>query len=217
MIKMCERERSAPAHRIMSKLWRRTHAQIFCANSTICNGKAAIDWKVDEWNCGTVSFDDLWKYCHVIEWLYTGFGLVIGFIEQLQIVTTALSLIHTLCSSLKHALSFLSLLCLHRLSPGNGSQRRRSLSFRVHVLTCWRMSHKKSKLFTPLNSTELTPLTVYNISNGPHRKRRSNSSYIITSHSRRTDRVENTASQLIHWFVLRICCLPTGVVYKVIT
>jgi hypothetical protein len=26
--------------------------------------------------------------CHIIEWLYTGFGLVIGFIEHLQNVTT---------------------------------------------------------------------------------------------------------------------------------
>jgi hypothetical protein len=28
-------------------------------------------------------------YFRVIEWLYTGFGLVIGFTEQLQIVTTS--------------------------------------------------------------------------------------------------------------------------------
>jgi hypothetical protein len=27
-------------------------------------------------------------YCHVYEWLYTGFGLVIGFVDHSQIVTT---------------------------------------------------------------------------------------------------------------------------------
>jgi hypothetical protein len=53
--------------------------------------------------------------------------------SQLQ-VTIALSLIHTLYNSLQHALSLLSLLYLHRLSPGNGFQRRSFISFRVHVL-----------------------------------------------------------------------------------
>jgi hypothetical protein len=28
------------------------------------------------------------KYCHVSQWLKTGFGLVIGFISHLQVVTT---------------------------------------------------------------------------------------------------------------------------------
>jgi hypothetical protein len=46
-------------------------------------------------------------------------------------VTIALSLIHALYSSLQHALRLFSRLCLHRLSPGNGDQRRRFLSFRV--------------------------------------------------------------------------------------
>jgi hypothetical protein len=59
------------------------------------------------------------------------------FTEYLQIVTIAL---HTLYNSLQHALSLLSLLYLHRLSPGNGFQRRSFLSFRVHVLTDRRVS-----------------------------------------------------------------------------
>jgi hypothetical protein len=50
-------------------------------------------------------------------------------------VTIALSLIHTLCNSLQHALILLSLLNPHRLSPENGCERRSVLSFRVHVLT----------------------------------------------------------------------------------
>jgi hypothetical protein len=53
------------------------------------------------------------------------FGLVIAFIEHLytQLVTIALLLIHTLCNSLQHALSLLSLLCLHQSLSDNGFQR----------------------------------------------------------------------------------------------
>jgi hypothetical protein len=53
----------------------------------------------------------------------------------------ALSLIHTLSSSLQHVLSLLSLLCLYRSLSGNGLQRRRFLNFRVHKLTGRRLSH----------------------------------------------------------------------------
>jgi hypothetical protein len=49
---------------------------------------------------------------------------------------------HTHCSSLRHALRLLSLLYLHRLSAGNGFQRRSFLSFRFHVHTDRRLSHK---------------------------------------------------------------------------
>jgi hypothetical protein len=57
---------------------------------------------------------------------------------QLQ-VTTPLSLIHTLYSSLQHAINPLSLLCLYQ-SSGNGFQRRNLLSFCVHALTARRLS-----------------------------------------------------------------------------
>jgi hypothetical protein len=53
-----------------------------------------------------------------------GFGLVSEIIEHLQIelqVTIALSLIHTLCSSLQHILRLFNLLCLYQLLPGDGS------------------------------------------------------------------------------------------------
>jgi hypothetical protein len=48
--------------------------------------------------------------------------------------------IHTLYNSLQHALYLFSLLYLHRLSPGNGFQRRSFLSFYVHTLTGRRLS-----------------------------------------------------------------------------
>jgi hypothetical protein len=60
----------------------------------------------------------LWgMYCHVYVCLQMGFGLVTGFIEHLQIVTTtiAVSLIRTLSRSIQHVLSLLSLLQLHQL------------------------------------------------------------------------------------------------------
>jgi hypothetical protein len=38
-----------------------------------------------------------------------------------------------------------------------------------------------------------------------------NSSSTVASRSYSTDRVENTASQLLHCYVLRICCLATSV------
>jgi hypothetical protein len=72
-----------------------------------------------------------------------GLDCVIGYTEFLQIINTNidLSLIHTLYNLLQHTLSFLSMLYLHRLSPGNGFQRRSFLSFRVHIHTGRRLSH----------------------------------------------------------------------------
>jgi hypothetical protein len=68
-----------------------------------------------------------------------GFGMVKRIIE-LQ-VTLALSLLHTLTSTLQHVLNLLSPLCLHQSLSGNGFQRHISLNFRVHVLTGRRLSH----------------------------------------------------------------------------
>jgi hypothetical protein len=82
-----------------------------------------------------------------------GFGLVIGFIGLLKLVTTiieitALLLIHRLYSSPQHALSLLSLLCFHRLSPGNCSQRRSFLRFRVPRLRYWLAGAYRTTHFT---------------------------------------------------------------------
>jgi hypothetical protein len=67
------------------------------------------------------------------------FGLLIGFTEHSQNVTTN-NCIHALYNSLQLSLSLLSLLNLHRLSRGNGFQRRSLLSFRIQVLTGQRLS-----------------------------------------------------------------------------
>jgi hypothetical protein len=69
-----------------------------------------------------------------------GFGLVIGFIEHLQNVTTSIysnvTNSHTLQFStarIKSSQSAVSSLLL----PGNDFQHRRSLNFCDHVLTLW--------------------------------------------------------------------------------
>jgi hypothetical protein len=153
-------------------------------------------------------------YCHVYEWLYTGFRLVIGFFKHLRIVTTSncigLSLIHTLYNSLQQALSLLSLLYLHRLSPGSGFQRRSFLSYRVRTLTGRRLSHNS------LNSRLVLLVTPRH---GPHKNTSPSSSSIVVSRSCRADRVDNVAYQLLHWCMLRICCghyVATAVVYRVV-
>jgi hypothetical protein len=76
-------------------------------------------------------------YRHVHECAIDGVWIANGIYWT---ASMTLSVTHTLYNSLQHALRLLRLLCLHRLSPGNGFQRRAFLSFRVHVLTMWRMS-----------------------------------------------------------------------------
>jgi hypothetical protein len=93
-----------------------------------------------------------------VKWLETGFGFVIVYIlnsYKAQIhLTIALWRIHALYHSLHLILCLLSLLCLHRLSPGSGSQRRRFLGFRVPRLRSWlagwRPSHTDSSWLQPV-------------------------------------------------------------------
>jgi hypothetical protein len=110
-----------------------------------------------------------------------------------------LSLIHTLYNSLQHALILLSLLRLHRLSPGNGFQSRSFLSFSIHVLTGRGLSHESS----------IAPIVLLIISrHGLHRKHSSS----ISVNCCLADRAENTILLL---FEDR--CLPTATVQSPIS
>jgi hypothetical protein len=81
-----------------------------------------------------------------------GFGLVIGFIEHFKIITTtttALSLIHALCSSLQHVLRLLSLFSL------TVSLQRILTMSSAYVLTGWQISQLiklTAKLLWPLSA-----------------------------------------------------------------
>jgi hypothetical protein len=118
---------------------------------------------------------------------------------------------HSRCTQdiVTYALRLLSLPYLHQSLSGNGFERRSFLNFRVHALACPRLSQ--------LNSRAVLHITPWN---GPQRKSSPNISPIVASRNCCTDRVENTASQLVHWCMLRICCgyrLTTAVVYRAIT
>jgi hypothetical protein len=83
-------------------------------------------------------------------------GLVIGFAEHLQVVTTrnysAIANSHTLQFTTVRT-SFLSLLCLHQSLPGDGSQQRPLLSY----------SHSY-RLATVAQLTHCSNCPAYNIS-----------------------------------------------------
>jgi hypothetical protein len=113
-----------------------------------------------------------------------------------------------LCSSLQHVRNVLSLSYLHCLSRTNGFQHRTFLSYRVHVLTSRRLSQ--------LNPTLLTAVSILLLNrscsslNSLDTDRTENifpkSSSIVASLSYLTDSVENTASELLHCCLLRVCC-----------
>jgi hypothetical protein len=64
---------------------------------------------------------------------------------------------------------------------------------------------------------QLYPQTLGSNSTDHSTENTSPNSSIVASRSCRTDLVENTAYKLVHWCVLEICCLPTGVIYSIIT
>jgi hypothetical protein len=85
-----------------------------------------------------------------------GFGLVIGFIEHLQIVTTlnysVIANSHTV-RFIRARISLLSLLCLHQSLPGDGFQKCR-------LLPCSR----SYRLATVPQLTDCSKCPAYNIS-----------------------------------------------------
>jgi hypothetical protein len=92
---------------------------------------------------------------------------------------------HTLCSSLQHVLSLLSLLCVHQSLPGNGFQRHRSLNFCVHGL---------------MSSLTVTSLTTQQ-TNSLH------STWSVESYSLRVDSRENIIPLLMRvaWYHMFLC------------
>jgi hypothetical protein len=78
---------------------------------------------------------------------------------QLQ-VTIALSLIHTLFSSLLHILSLLSLLCLHQSLPCDGSEQclLLSCSRSYRLATVPQLTHRQSQRQTYFTTGGLPPI-----------------------------------------------------------
>jgi hypothetical protein len=90
-----------------------------------------------------------------------GLGLVIGFIDNLQIVaiiiTIVLSLIRIIYNSLRHALSLFSLRCLQQSLLGNGFQRQifpRTVGSRTISVPQLQTSNSKSARLNPSSLTD---------------------------------------------------------------
>jgi hypothetical protein len=139
--------------------------------------------------------------------------LVIGFIEHLQNVTTN----NYTAIANSHSLPFISLLYLHRLSPGNGFQRRSFLSFHGHILTSrrlsynsliaptdqfpgWRPSHTNLLLFSlpSQDSRNRNRSPLYSFGTDRTENIASSSSSIAASRGYRTDCIENTFPFLLY-------------------
>jgi hypothetical protein len=89
-------------------------------------------------------------YCHVYGWLKTAFGLVIGFINNLQVVTTVnyynITDFHTFQSTVAHALGFsvsTSLLATD-LNTETSTSNHYEIILLFHLQSLWNLGTKKS-------------------------------------------------------------------------
>jgi hypothetical protein len=121
-----------------------------------------------------------------------GVWMVIGFIEYLQIkiISSYSAKSDIFCSSLQHVLNRLSLLCVHLSLSINGFQCRRSLEFRVHVLTGRQLSHNSPNSRLVLH---LTPR------HGQHRNLRFQEFYCCVTHLSHGQRRVHTP--LLNYFI----------------
>jgi hypothetical protein len=98
-------------------------------------------------------------FFHVYNWLWTGFGLLIGPTGLLQPAVTSnnnISWIYTVYNSQWRALSFSSPLCLHQFY-GDGFQRPTFLLLRVPELSPY-FSHSNSQLVLSEEHSPFQPL-----------------------------------------------------------
>jgi hypothetical protein len=139
----------------------------------------------------------------------------LGFIAHLytQLVTT--NNYSAIANSLQNVRSLLSLLYLHRLSPGNGFQRRSFLSFHVHFLTDRQPSHNSLLRLTPrlaaISHQLPTLLTAVSTL--------SSKGSWPSLYNLGTYRTENSASNSSSVVACVCCghCLATAVVYRAVT
>jgi hypothetical protein len=153
-------------------------------------------------NLSQIMKRDLKVMSRVYEWLWTGFGSVIGFIDHLKIVTIStvtLSLIHKLYSWLEHALSLLSLLSSQSLLASDFQRRTvpdispclssKFLTATAHsdwtAAVLWLTAHQPTR-FTPLFSLSSVGRVIWPRS-GPPENATSNISSIVARHHRVLD------------------------------
>jgi hypothetical protein len=134
-----------------------------------------------------------------------------GFIEHLQIVTTSnyTAIANSYTQQFTTARTVFSVCCVFTSRC---------------LITASKAADPSTSVFTSLLPgdcliTKFYTCPAYNTSARTAQKISPNSS-IVVSRRCRTDRVENTASQVVHLCLLGICCghyLATAVVYRVIT
>jgi hypothetical protein len=178
----------------------------------------------------------------VYDWLQTGFDWQLDLLNSYRSVTTS----NYICFTNSRTLQFTTARtessqsavftsrCLVATSNGGHSPYLQvpelfpCLSYQFLAATTHKTERQQSSDLpltnwlhsTVVNHAELAPLIVLlTISrHGPHRKHRSSVAIsTVACAAIGADRVENIAFQPVHWCMLEMCCLATGVVYRIIT